>query len=107
MRTAPGTSRGVPSKRALMLLQTWVHLKNTGVNVENSMVLNTDLRVNHFAVATDLTGSSLSDEQDLDSAHSLRTAFIPKEISYERSMHMATYILLNFIENIKERSPKS
>ncbi|ODM94379.1 Alpha-mannosidase 2 [Orchesella cincta] len=99
MRTAPGTSRGVPSKRALMLLQNLGHLKNTGVNVENSMVLNADLRVNHFAVATDLTGSSLSDEQDLDSAHSLRTAFIPKGNPYEINAYALHF--LNFIENIK------
>ncbi|CAL8113268.1 unnamed protein product [Orchesella dallaii] len=83
MRTSAGSSRGVPSKRALMLLQNLGHM----ANVDNSKFLNSDLRVNHYAVATDLTGSPVSDEIVSGSQHSLRTAFIPKGNPYELSSY--------------------
>lgn len=59
-RIAPGTSRGVPGRKALLIFQNLGH----SLSGNGSRVLGSDLKVHHFSEPSDLTGDNISDNQD-------------------------------------------
>lgn len=59
-RTAPGSSRGVPGRKALMIFQNLGH----SLSGNGSRLLGSDLKIHHFAEPSDLTGESKSGQLD-------------------------------------------
>lgn len=92
LRTPSGNSRGAPAKKALMILQNLGHSKSVTDGVASLNILDSDLKLDHFATSSDLVGDTDKEIRRYQTDQILmKVGILPKGKAFELKSYMVHF----------------